>query len=45
MTGGGVRMFRNPAGRVSKLRRELCENGRRFIGELADASVASVATV
>ena len=42
-TGGVARMFRISSARVSQLRRELCANWHRFVGELADAGVPSVA--
>ena len=35
-----ARMFRISSARVSQLRRELCANWHRFVGELADASAA-----
>ena len=37
-TGRVARMFRISAARVSQLRRELCANWHRFVGELADAA-------
>jgi FixJ family two-component response regulator len=37
-TGCVARAFRISAGRVSQLRRDLCENWRRFVGELAEVS-------
>jgi len=37
-TGCVARMFRISAARVSQLRRDLCENWRRFVGELAEVS-------
>jgi hypothetical protein len=43
-TGRVARVFRISAARVSQLRRELCENWHRFVGELADTGVPSVAT-
>ena len=43
-TGRVARMFRVSAARVSQLRRELCANWHRFVGELADANVPSMAT-
>jgi hypothetical protein len=43
-TGRVARTFRISAARVSQLRRELCANWHRFVGELADASVPSLAT-
>ncbi len=43
-TGRVARTFRISAARVSQLRRELCANWHRFVGELADAGVPSVAT-
>jgi hypothetical protein len=39
-----ARMFRISAARVSQLRRELCANWRRFVGELTDAGAPSLAT-
>jgi DNA-binding CsgD family transcriptional regulator len=43
-TGRVARTFRISAARVSQLRRELCANWHRFVGELADATLPSVAT-
>jgi hypothetical protein len=43
-TGCVARMFHVSAARVSQLRRELCANWHRFVGELADAALPSVAT-
>jgi hypothetical protein len=43
-TGCVARMFRVAAARVSQLRRELCGSWHRFVGELADAALPSVAT-
>jgi hypothetical protein len=43
-TGRVARMFRISAARVSQLRRELCANWHRFVGELTDASATSLAT-
>ena len=43
-TGRVARMFRISGARVSQLRRELCENWHRFVGEVADAALPSVAT-
>jgi hypothetical protein len=37
-TGCVARMFRVSAGRVSQLRRQLCENWHRFVGELTEFS-------
>jgi hypothetical protein len=39
-----ARTFRISAARVSQLRRELCANWHRFVGELTDAALPSVAT-
>jgi hypothetical protein len=44
-TGRVARTFRISAARVSQLRRELCANWRRFVGELTDAGAPSLATV
>ena len=41
-TGAMAGMFRISAARVSQLRRQLCENWRRFVGELAEVSGDSV---
>jgi hypothetical protein len=43
-TGRVARTFRISAARVSQLRRELCANWHRFVGELADAALPSMAT-
>jgi hypothetical protein len=43
-TGCVAHMFRVSAGRVSQLRRQLCENWHRFVGDLVDLSGAVVAT-
>jgi hypothetical protein len=43
-TGRVARTFRISAARVSQLRRELCANWHRFVGELTDASVPSIAS-
>jgi hypothetical protein len=43
-TGRVARMFRISNARVSQLRRELCRNWHRFVGELADVTLPSVAT-
>jgi hypothetical protein len=43
-TGRVARMFRISAARVSQLRRELCTNWHRFVGELTDAGAPSLAT-
>ena len=43
-TGRVARTFRISAARVSQLRRELCANWQRFVGELADAGAPSLAT-
>jgi hypothetical protein len=43
-TGRVARSFRISAARVSQLRRELCANWHRFVGELADAAPLSIAT-
>jgi hypothetical protein len=43
-TASAARMFQISAGRVSQLRRDLCQNWHKFIGELADAGAASLAT-
>ncbi len=43
-TGRVARTFRISAARVSQLRRELCANWHRFVGELADAAPLSIAT-
>jgi len=37
-TGRVARMFRVSAARVSQLRRDLCENWRHFVGEMAEVS-------
>jgi FixJ family two-component response regulator len=37
-TGCVARMFRISAARVSQLRRDLCENWHRFVGELVEVS-------
>ncbi len=42
-TGCVARMFRISAARVSQLWRNLCENWHRFVGELSDDHVVSVA--
>ena len=42
-TGRVARMFRVSAARVSQLRRDLCENWLRFVGELNNDKAASVA--
>jgi len=42
-TGCVARTFRISAGRVSQLRRQLCENWYRFVGEPSDDEVVSVA--
>jgi hypothetical protein len=44
-TGRVARMFRISNARVSQLRRELCANWHRFVGELADVTLSSAATV
>ena len=44
-TGRVARMFRISSARVSQLRRELCANWHRFVGELADVTLSSAATV
>jgi hypothetical protein len=43
-TGRVARTFRISAARVSQLRRELCANWHRFVGELTDAGAPSLAT-
>jgi hypothetical protein len=43
-TGRVARTFRISAARVSQLRRELCASWHRFVGELTDAALPSVAT-
>jgi len=43
-TASAARIFRVSRGRISQLRRELCENWHRFVGEVADAALPSVAT-
>ncbi len=43
-TGGVARTFRISAARVSQLRRQLCANWYRFVGELTDAGAPSLAT-
>jgi hypothetical protein len=43
-TGRVARRFRISAARVSQLRRELCANWHRFVGELTDASAPSLVT-
>jgi hypothetical protein len=43
-TGRVARTFRISAARVSQLRRELCANWHRFVGELADAALPPVVT-
>jgi len=43
-TGRVARTFRISAARVSQLRRELCANWHRFVGELTDAALPSVVT-
>jgi FixJ family two-component response regulator len=43
-TASAAHMFRISAGRVSQLRRELCANWERFVGELTDAGAPSLAT-
>jgi FixJ family two-component response regulator len=43
-TGRVARMFQISAARVSQLRRELCANWHRFVGELTDAGAPSLAT-
>jgi hypothetical protein len=43
-TGRVARMFRISSARVSQLRRELCANWHRFVGDLADVALPSAAT-
>jgi FixJ family two-component response regulator len=43
-TGRVARMFRISAARVSRLRCELRENWRKFVGELAEMSAPSLAS-
>ena len=43
-TGRVARTFRISAARVSQLRRELCANWHRFVGELTHAGAPSLAT-
>ena len=43
-TGRVARTFRISAARVSQLRRELCANWHRFVGDLTDAGAPSLAT-
>jgi hypothetical protein len=43
-TGRVAHTFRISAARVSQLRRELCANWHRFVGELTDAGAPSLAT-
>jgi hypothetical protein len=43
-TGRVARTFRISAARVSQLRRELCANWHKFVGELTDAGGPSLAT-
>jgi hypothetical protein len=42
-TGFVARSFKISAGRVSQLRRDLCDSWHRFIGELSDRQLASIA--
>jgi hypothetical protein len=43
-TGRVARTFRISAARVSQLRRELCANWHRFMGELTDVNAPSLVT-
>jgi hypothetical protein len=42
-TGFVARSFKISAGRVSQLRRDLCDSWHRFVGELPDRQSASIA--
>jgi len=43
-TGRVARTFRISSARVSQLRRELCANWERFVGDLTDSGAPSLAT-
>jgi hypothetical protein len=42
-TGFVARSFKISAARVSQLRRDLCDSWHRFVGELSDLQLASIA--